>query len=139
MRRTMLLLFVVACGGTAPAPQPTTTNSGAFHEPDRRVVRDWAVLSDAVTVDGTTLVHTLDLRADSPPVEQLLVKAIQGAPEIESLQIIYDDNNVEKVQLERVLNAGDGQVIELRGRRAIRQIVIATDPDSHGSFAIYGG
>jgi hypothetical protein len=68
------------------------------------------------------------------------VKSIQGAPEIEHIQIEYvDDSQPQVVRLERQLAEGDGQVIELRHKKQISKLVVTTDPDSTGEYIVFGG
>ncbi|HEU0036502.1 MAG TPA: hypothetical protein VFQ53_38080 [Kofleriaceae bacterium] len=121
----------------APASPPPPSNAGAFHEvqPRQPVVADWFVLGQAVQTGELTQTIYVDGR---DPVSQLLVKADSGEPEIEQIEITYSDNQSKRVTLDRKLVAGDGQVIELRERRAIQKIVVYADPDSRGQYTIFG-
>jgi hypothetical protein len=128
----------------ACAPPPATTapgpnNPGAFSEPaPASPVRGWVVLARG-PANGTAVSHTHEV-TDPAPVAQLLVKAIQGAPEIEQIEIEYvDDQMPQIVRLERRLAEGDGQVIELRAKRQISKLVVVTDPDSTGEYIVFGG
>jgi hypothetical protein len=128
----LYLVLVAACGGA-----PASNHVGAYRDPVAAApaVRDWVVLGDnvpAVALQQQVIVQ-------SPHAfGQLLVKGVSGAPEIQQIEIEYDDKSVHTVTLERTLPAGEGQVIELRDRRAIRKLTVFTDPDGQGTYAVFG-
>jgi hypothetical protein len=109
-------------------------NPGAFRAPADRTVGEWIELGGG-TVGGLSQSHVV---ATQRPIETLLVQAVDGAPEIEVIQIHYRDGQTRRVRLQRTLPADDGQVIELRERRPISRIVVFTDPDSSGEYVLFG-
>jgi hypothetical protein len=129
-----LLVMTAACAANSGAPNAT---GGAYRDPEiaAPAVRDWVVLGSeipAVNLQQQVIVT-------SPAAfGQLLVKGVSGAPEIQQIEIQYDDKSVHTVTLDRTLPAGEGQVIELRDRRAITRLTVFTDPDGRGSYAVFG-
>lgn len=63
---------------------------------------------------------------------------MSGEPEIAQVQIEYMDKSVKKVDLNKRFVPGDGQVVELRENRPIEKIIFFMDPDSKGTFEIFG-
>lgn len=133
MTKLPLFLFLAAC---ASAPPPNN-HVGAYRDPAAAApaVRDWVVLGNGVPA--------IDLQQQiivtrPTAFDQLLVKGVSGAPEIQQIEIQYDDRSVHTVTLDRKLPAGEGQVIELRDRRAITRLTVFTDPDGQGSYSVFG-
>jgi hypothetical protein len=137
MRIAIACLLLAGGCATAPADPPVTpANPGAFSsQPPTTAVANWVELGPAVPRDEFS--HTIDV-SDPNPFGELLVKATAGEPKISQLQIEYGDRTVYKVDLNRRMVAGDGQVIELRQRRAITKITVYTDGNSKGSFQVFG-
>jgi hypothetical protein len=136
MKAASLALALFACA--APVATPPPTNAGAFQDPAAgSPVTGWLVLArgPAAHTAGTL---TFDV-TERTPVSQLLLKAVDGAPEIEQIEIEYTGNQGSQIiRLGRPLNAGDGQVIELRNRRQISKLIVVTDPDSSGEYIVFG-
>jgi len=133
------IMFVLALAGCATRPEPVNTpaNTGAYREPSAPPeVTDWVMLSP--TVQTSSMQQLIEVGTTNRPFSQLLLKAVDGEPQIEMLQIQYADDELKQVDVHRKLVAGDGQVIELRENRAIKKITVITDPDSHGSYTIFG-
>ena len=130
----LFLVIAAACGG---APSPATNHVGAYRDPAAAppAVRDWVVLGDNVA--AVSLQQQVVVRSPQA-FGQLLVKGVTGAPEIQQIEIEYDDKSVHTVTLDRTLPAGEGQVIELRDRRAITRLTVFTDPDGQGTYAVFG-
>ena len=141
MKHAILGLALFACA-TAPATSaPGPDNPGAFTAgpaAPASPVRGWVVLARG-PADPAAVSRTYEV-TDPAPVAQIMVKAINGAPEIEQIQIEYaDDSQPHVVRLERQLAEGDGQVIELRQTKQISKLVVVTDPDSTGEYIVFGG
>jgi hypothetical protein len=133
----LLLTLLFACnpnGPTAVQPRPVATNSGAFSDPAPAGINSWIELggAQAVNTSQTHQVTTLE------PFAQLMVKAVDGELEIEQIQIEYANHENRIVQMKRKFVKGEGQVIELREKRPIAKIIVFTDPDSTGSYIVYG-
>ena len=99
------------------------------------MVRDWVVIGNGVP--AVNLQQQIMLTQPTA-FNQLLVKGVSGAPEIQQIEIQYDDKSVHTVTLDRKLPEGEGQVIELRDRRAITRLTVFTDPDGQGSYSVFG-
>ncbi|HEY5937373.1 MAG TPA: hypothetical protein VIU61_22150 [Kofleriaceae bacterium] len=133
MTKLPLALFLAACGGAAPP----NNHVGAYRDPavSAPAVRDWVVIGTGVpAVNLQQQIMLTQPRAFG----QLLVKGVSGAPEIQQIEIQYDDKSVHTVTLDRTLPEGEGQVIELRDRRAIMRLTVFTDPDGQGSYSVFG-
>jgi len=130
-------VFVVACAPNASPPPaaPQQANAGAFGESPGAAVRSWVVLGEADAID-LSQTHVVTSRE---PFDELLVKATDGAPEIEQIQIELEDHTSKLIRLDKKLPAGEGQVIELRDKRPISKIIVFTDPDSKGRYMVFGG
>jgi hypothetical protein len=115
---------------------PAATNPGAFSD-DSSPVRGWVVIGGAEANENGAMSQSYDVDTRQP-FAQLLVKAVDGAPEIEQIQIEYDTHETRLVPFARRLAAGEGQVIELREKRPIAKIVVYTDPDSSGRYIVFG-
>ena len=133
MTKLPLMLFLVACGG-APPPD---SHVGAYRDPavSAPAVRDRVVIGNGVP--AVNLQQQIMLTQPTA-FNQLLVKGVSGAPEIQQIEIQYDDKSVHTVTLDRKLPEGEGQVIELRDRRAITRLTVFTDPDGQGSYSVFG-
>jgi hypothetical protein len=137
MKHLLTLFFVVACapnGTRAIAAPRSAPDSGAFQDPSPAVIDKWVTIAEAPTID-LSQEHVILSRES---FGQLLVKAIDGAPEIEQIEIEYADHESRVVKLERKLVTGEGQVIELREKRPIAKLVVFTDPDSSGTYVVFG-
>src|SRR5512138_3147317 len=132
MRIAICLLFA-GCAA-APPPPPSTPNNGSFHEAPGAVAQ-WVDLGPVVPVDELT--HRIDV-SDPNAFGELLVKGTAGEAKISQVQIEYPDHTVYNVDLQRRLEPGEGQVIELRQRRPITKITIYTSGNSNGTFTIFG-
>ena len=139
MKQAILGLALFACAPSPATSAPGPNNPGAFTEPaPASPVRGWVVLARG-PADPAAVSRTFDI-SEPAPVAQIMVKAVEGAPEIEQIQIEYvDDSQPQVVRLERPLGTGDGQVIELRQRKQISKLVVVTDPDSTGEYIVFGG
>jgi hypothetical protein len=139
MKHAILGLALFACA-TPPATSASGPNNpGAFTEPAAASpVRGWVVLARG-PADPAAVSRTYEITEPSA-VAQIMVKSIEGSPEIEQIQIEYvDDSQPQVVRLERPLSQGDGQVIELRHKKQISKLVVVTDPDSTGEYIVFGG
>lgn len=67
------------------------------------------------------------------------VEGLHGQPAIGRIAINFADGTTQVVQLNTVLPAGSGEVIDLQGHeRTVVRIVVHADPRSRGVYAIYG-
>ena len=135
MRSAILMFALAGCYSQPPPVAPT--NAGAYQQPSSPAeVRDWVVLTQAVPT--TNMQQVVEVGVTNRPFSQLMLKAVDGEPQIESLQIEYMDDDMKQVTVHRKLVAGDGQVIELQQKAVIKKITVFTQPDSKGSYTIFG-
>jgi hypothetical protein len=71
--------------------------------------------------------------------DKLRLDADSGRVIVRRVKIIYDDGQQKVVDLDRVL-AGKHKsaTIDLQGPKAIDRIVVTTEPETNGMYAIYG-
>ena len=136
MRSAIIVLLAAGCYSQTPPAEPA--NTGAYQQPTSPAVSagDWVELAPPVTT--TNMQQDITVGVTDRPFSQLMVKAVDGEPQIETLEIQYMDDDLKQVTVHRKLLAGDGQVIELRQRAVIKKITVFTQPDSHGTYTIFG-
>lgn len=138
MKQVLWILVAGACATpTAPPPahQPPPGAYSQQTQPRRLTDADWVVLGQAPVAGVSQTVEV----STTQPFSHLRVEAVEGAPEIEQLEIEYANNGGSRVvRLSKTLAEGEGQVIELRERKPIARIVVVTDPDAAGQFVIFG-
>jgi hypothetical protein len=140
MRKLLgILLIAGGCGGsdltsvTPPSrPQPA---QGGFQAPPQSV-EGWRNLG--VPAEVSPIQRTIVLSGQGGKIATLMIKGVSGEPEIEQVIIEYMDKNQKKVDVNRRFVPGDGQVLELKDDRPIDKITIFMDPDSQGTFEIFG-
>lgn len=140
MRKLLsLVLFVSACAGsevtTVQQPNRPQPAEGGFQAPPP-AVEGWRNLGAMVEI--SPIQRTIALDGQGGKIATLMIKGLTGEPEVEQVLIEYMDQNQKKVEVNRRFAPGDGQVIELKEDRPIKQISIFIDPDSQGTFEILG-
>lgn len=136
--KTLGIAFACAAGfgcATAPTESAPVRNTGAFVEPGPSRVANWVDLGPAVAQDE--FIHTIAV-SDPNPFGELMVKGVAGEPKISTIRIEYPDHSVQQVTLDKRFVVGEGQVIELRQRRAIAKITVITAGNSNGAFTVFG-
>ena len=134
-----VVLFVGACGGAdlttvTPAPRPQPAQGG--FQAQQPPAEGWRNLGQPVEV--SPMQRTIALQGQGGKIATLMIKGVSGEPEVEQVLIEYMDSNQKKVEIGRRFAPGDGQVIELKEDRPIKQITVFLDPDSQGTFEIFG-
>jgi hypothetical protein len=140
MRKLLTVVLVCGCGGSnvntiEPAPRPSPEQGG--FQATQPVVDSWIRLGTPVEV--SPIQQNVDVGGRGGAIAQLLIKGVSGEPEIATVQIEYLDKTMKKVDLHRRFVPGDGQVVELKIERPIDKIIVHLDPDSRGTFEIFGG
>src|SRR5512139_3787273 len=135
-----IALFALGCGGAntstvAPTPRPSPAQGGFQAQPPP--VTSWVNLG--VPVEVTPIERRIDLGGQPGSIGQLMIKGVSGEPEIAQVQVEYMDHSIKRVDINKRFQPGDGQVIELKEDRPIQNIVVFLDPDSQGTFEIFGG
>jgi len=148
MNRIALLVSIVSAGslGCQASLQAGTARPGyvAPSEPPPppppgppRVSERWVTLAESFSAATNRQFINVLGRGE---FQRIRVAATQGAPVINQVAIEYmDDTNTQVVKIDARVPPGHGQVIDLAGgRRQIRRIVVYSDPQSGGSYAVYG-
>jgi hypothetical protein len=134
----MTMLLGAACGSSMqtvePTPRPSPDTGG--YQATQPKAEGWVPLGDPVQI--TPIQQTIYVSGHGGNIGQLLVQGVSGEAEIHQIQIEYMDKGVKNVEVQRRFQPGDGQVIELRDDRPINKIIVFTDPDSQGTFEIFG-
>lgn len=71
--------------------------------------------------------------------KRLRIEGVRGEPVILKIAIEFADRTNQAVEYRESLPAGTGEVIDLNGDvRRINRIIVYTDPNSRGSYSVYG-
>ena len=72
-------------------------------------------------------------------LSKLRIEADRGAPVIAKIAIEFRDGSSQAVDLDMRLPRGTGEVIDLNGGvRRVQRIIVYSDPQSRGSYSVYG-
>ena len=79
------------------------------------------------------------LGADAGSFDQLRIVASSGRPGVHTVRVDYQDGRRRVFEIDRVLDVRRGPAyLDLRGAHEIRQIIVATDRASRGSYVLEG-
>lgn len=132
-----LLMFAAACGGAgAPTETPRPSSETGGYRAEQPAVDTWQRLGTPVEIAPAQAV--VEVGGTGGKIGALLIKGVAGEAEIEQIHIEYMDEQSKRVDLSKRFLPGDAQVIELREDRAISKITVILDPDSTGTFEIFG-
>ncbi len=151
MKRIVLLASIVFATGagctasvqTRPA-QPTYVSNEPPPPPPPRpgpgpgpVADRWVTLAESFAASTNRQMINISGRGE---YRRIRVEATNGAPVIHQVAIEYmDDTNTQVVKIDSRLPPGAGQVIDLAGgRRSVRRIIVYSEPQFGGSYAVYG-
>jgi hypothetical protein len=71
--------------------------------------------------------------------DKLRVDADKGTVIVRRVRVYFDDGKQQVIDVDRALNAKHkAAVVELKGAQPIDRIVITTEPQGNGTYAIYG-
>jgi hypothetical protein len=134
-----LVVFVGACGGSnlssvTPSPRPEPAEGG--FQAQQAPSEGWRNLGAMVEV--SPIQRTIVLSGQGGKIATLMIKGVSGESEVEQVLIEYMDQAQKTVDVNRRFVPGDGQVLELKDDRPINKISIFLDPDSKGTFEIFG-
>lgn len=96
----------------------------------------WVTL--AYDYSGRSQRQFINLRGRGGRFSVLRIEGERGAPVINQIAIQYLDGDVQKVRLDARLPAGEGEVIQLDGRRRIQRVIVYTHPGYRGTYSLYG-
>jgi hypothetical protein len=70
---------------------------------------------------------------------RLRLEAVRGRPLITRVVIEFGNGSAQTIDLNSSLSTGAGEVIDLAGgTRGVRRIIVFTDPQARGTYAVYG-
>jgi hypothetical protein len=70
---------------------------------------------------------------------KLRLEAVRGNPVVLKIAIEFANKTTQVVEYRESLPAGTGEVIDLNGdTRKINRIIVYSDPNSRGSYSLYG-
>ncbi|HEY5944995.1 MAG TPA: hypothetical protein VIV40_05860 [Kofleriaceae bacterium] len=69
---------------------------------------------------------------------KLRVDAAKGKTIVRKVKVFFDDGKVKNVEINKTLTEGKWTIVDLGDTKAIDRIVITTEPDTSGEYAIYG-
>jgi len=79
------------------------------------------------------------LGADAGRFDQLRIVASSGRPEVHTVRVDYLDGRRRVFEIDRVLDVRRGAAyLDLRGAHEIKQIIVASDRASRGSYVLEG-
>jgi hypothetical protein len=106
---------------------------------DSRWSRDfrgrWRTLASAYTTQGQRqFIHVSGGR-----LSKLRIEGVRGAPVIQKVAIEFGDGSSQAIDLNMRLPRGAGEVIDLNGStRKVNRIIVYADPQTRGSYSVYG-
>lgn len=71
-------------------------------------------------------------------LDKLRIQGDRGAPVIKRVAVEYRNGMREVVRVNLQLHRGQGQVIDVDDDRAVREIIVITDPRYRGRYSVYG-
>jgi hypothetical protein len=70
---------------------------------------------------------------------KIRVEAVRGQPMISKVTIEFNNGAIQAVDMNTSLQAGSGEVIDLNGDvRQIHRVIVYSDPQTRGSYTVYG-
>jgi hypothetical protein len=70
---------------------------------------------------------------------KIRVEAVRGEPMILKVTIQFTNDSVQMLDVNTNLRSGAGEVIDLNGDvRQIRRVIVYSDPQTRGSYTVYG-
>ncbi|HTR56511.1 MAG TPA: hypothetical protein VMJ10_37815 [Kofleriaceae bacterium] len=143
--RGVFALVVVAAGAVASAEPKPEENTGRLSYKDDEPVDhtahadpDWVQLASPTPAShGTEFVV---VGKEAGLFRRLRLEAATGTVIMRRVHVFFDDGKQKIVDVDKVMRAqrGSTEWIELGEARAIDRIVVTTEPQTKGSYAIYG-
>ncbi len=148
MSHSVAVALLVVVGSTSyVSPAPVRAEPGErvrYNDKEHRVPTPaassdgWVELASATPASNGREYITIDANAGA--FTSLRIDADAGRPFVDSLRIDYKDGTHRIVQLGERLDAKKRRsaVVDLRGAHEIDSLVVVSDRDSKGSYAILG-
>ncbi len=110
----------------APDPKPGEAEDG------------WKQLATPTPAKHGT--EFIDVGKDQGIFEKLRIDADRGRVIVRRVKIYFDDGKLQTVEVDRALDVqrGKSALIELKAPAPIDRIVITTEPQGNGTYALYG-
>jgi len=139
-------LFISAVIGSAAGCAATVSSEPAYvarpaptyhpRDRERRIESRWMTLADGYSAQAEK--QTIKLGPAFGQLSKIRVEAVRGEPAIYQIAIEYADQHTQVVPINARFAPGEGQVIDLDGRRTgVNRIVVYTTP-SRGSYSVFG-
>ena len=122
-----------------PPPQysPPQHDRSARRYYDRGYTRDrWVPLADSYSASSER--QFINVMGRGGRFNRLMVQGVRGTPVINRIYVEYEGRGSQTIELNRRLRRGGDEIVELRGHRPIRRIVVYTDPSYRGVYSLYG-
>lgn len=146
MRSPTLFALIVLGSVSAASAQPKqeeTSGRVSLKEKDAkanapRQAGDWVQLATPTPAKhGTEFVV---VGKEAGYFSKLRLDAAKGKTIVRRVKVVFDDGKTKNIQLDRVLSAAGNRsaVVDLGDSRAIDRIVVTTETETNGEYAIYG-
>jgi hypothetical protein len=139
MKRIILLTIAagsLAAGCTGTVVSEPAYGSTSYYRPSSVNTR-WVTIADGYAADVNA--QQIVLMGQLGPLRSLRVEAVAGAPVIKQVTVEYMDEDAQIARVDQRLRAGQGQVIPLDSRgRAIKRVIVYTEPRYGGRYSVFG-
>jgi hypothetical protein len=148
MRSSALFtVFVVGAASVAsaePKQEETsgrvsyTENADSATADEPRQPSDWVELASATpSKHGTEYVM---VGSEAGAFSQLRIDAVKGRTEVNVVKIVFTDNSVKKVRINKMISKKRGTpvVVDLETTKPIDHLEVSVNPGMGGDYAVYG-
>lgn len=141
---TVFVVGAVSVASAEPKPEETsgrvsyTENADSAAADEPRQPSDWVELASATpSKHGTEYVI---VGRDAGAFSQLRIDAVKGRTEVLTVKIVFTDNSVKKLRLNKMISAkrNKAQLVDLETTKAIDHLEISVNPAMGGRYAVYG-
>ncbi len=144
---TLFTVFVVGGVSVASAEPKQEETSGRVSYTEKkdskeadepRQPSDWIELASATPSKHGTEYVMVGTQAGS--FSQLRIDAVKGRTELHVVKIVFADNSVKRLRVDRMISAKKKQVfyVDLDATKPIHHVEISVDPGMGGHYALYG-
>jgi hypothetical protein len=141
---TLFAMIIVATAATAAAePKQEETsgrvsiNENSDEKPDPpRQPGEWVEIASEMPAKHGTQFVIVGKEAGS--FSKLRVDGAKSKTIVRKVKVVFTDGKVKTVQLDKTLAKGKSTLVDLGDPKAIDRVVITTNPNTRGEYAIYG-
>ncbi len=138
------IVLVATAGVAAAQPKQEENNErvryGDMEKPKSDAARDqggWKQLATPTPVKHGT--EFIEVGKDQGNFDKLRVDADKGRVVVRRVKIYFEDGKQQDVELDKVLDARHKSAeIDLKAQKPIDRVVITTEPQGNGAYALYG-